>query len=154
MERSRNLSREAWESLAFKRGEDVNTPADVVQFILFHHSLSQEHPSRKLPMGRIRLAVAIGCATIAASSLAIYTMRRPPAAVQSVPASVKPVAQSVTALGRLEPMGEVIRLAASSQGSRVVELRVKQGDRVQVGQIIAVLDSRDRHSQIALRQPC
>lgn len=51
-------------------------------------------------------------------------------------------------------MGEVIRLAASSQGSRVVELRVKQGDRVQVGQIIAVLDSRDRHSQIALRQPC
>lgn len=111
---------------------------------LFHHSLSQEHPSRKLPLGRIGLAAAIGCAAIAASSLAFYTMRRPPAAAQSVPASVKPVAQSVTALGRLEPMGEVIRLAASSQGSRVAELRVKQGDRVQVGQIIAVLDSRDR----------
>jgi hypothetical protein len=29
MERSRNLSREAWESPAFKRGEDVNPDTDI-----------------------------------------------------------------------------------------------------------------------------
>jgi HlyD family secretion protein len=49
-------------------------------------------------------------------------------------------------LGYLEPVGEIIRVSAttSAQGSRVEELRVKEGDQVQVGQIIAVLDSHDR----------
>jgi len=53
----------------------------------------------------------------------------------------------VNALGRLEPQGEVINVSAPSQsmgGSQVIELRVKEGDRVQAGQILAVLDSRDR----------
>lgn len=111
---------------------------------LFHHSLSQEAASRKLPIGRIGVVATIGCAAIAASGLAFYTVSRPPSAAQPVPSTVQPAMQSVTALGRLEPLGEVIRLAASSQGSRVAELRVKQGDRVQAGQIVAVLDSRDR----------
>ena len=58
---------------------------------------------------------------------------------------VKPiVAKSVTALGRLEPQGEVIKIAASTSGSRVAQLLVKQGDLVKKGQVIAVLDSRDR----------
>jgi HlyD family secretion protein len=56
----------------------------------------------------------------------------------------------VNALGRLEPQGEVISVSApgsataGSSGSRVVELRVQDGDRVRKGQVIAVLDSRDR----------
>jgi HlyD family secretion protein len=56
----------------------------------------------------------------------------------------------VNALGRLEPKGEVIKVSApgssgaGAMGSRVVELRVQEGDRVQKGQVIAVLDSRDR----------
>jgi HlyD family secretion protein len=56
----------------------------------------------------------------------------------------------VNALGRLEPQGEVIQVSApgstavSNSGSRVAELRVKEGDRVRQGQTIAVLDSRDR----------
>ncbi len=54
--------------------------------------------------------------------------------------------QTVTALGRLEPAGEIIYLTAptSTQESRIAELRVAEGDRVEVGQIIAVLDNRDR----------
>jgi HlyD family secretion protein len=54
------------------------------------------------------------------------------------------VAKTVVALGRLEPTGEVIKIAASSSGSRIAQLRVKQGDTVTKGQIIAILDSRDR----------
>jgi len=54
---------------------------------------------------------------------------------------------TVTALGHLEPYGEVIKLSApSSTGSanRVERLLVKRGDPVKAGQTIAVLDSYDR----------
>ncbi len=52
---------------------------------------------------------------------------------------------TVTALGRLEPQGEVIKLSANSTNSnRLEKLLVQEGDRVQVGQVIAILDSRDR----------
>jgi len=53
---------------------------------------------------------------------------------------------TVTALGRLEPQGEVIKLSApaASNGNRVEQLLVKEGDRVKAGQVIAILDSRDQ----------
>ena len=54
--------------------------------------------------------------------------------------------KTVTALGRLEPKGKVIKLSApaSSQGSRVETLLVKEGVRVKAGQAIAILDNRTR----------
>lgn len=58
-----------------------------------------------------------------------------------------PQIRTVTALGRLEPKGKVIKLSApssSGQGSRVEQLLVKEGDRVKPGQVIAILDNRDR----------
>ncbi|MBW4520027.1 MAG: ABC exporter membrane fusion protein [Scytolyngbya sp. HA4215-MV1] len=57
-----------------------------------------------------------------------------------------PKITTVTALGRLEPQGEVIKLSAptSSSGNRVEQLLVQEGDRVKAGQVIAILDSRDR----------
>ncbi|MTJ48407.1 ABC exporter membrane fusion protein [Dolichospermum sp. UHCC 0259] len=57
-----------------------------------------------------------------------------------------PQIKTVTALGRLEPKGKVIKLSAptSSQGSRVEQLLVKEGDKVKAGQIIAILDNRPR----------
>ncbi|MBF2025855.1 MAG: ABC exporter membrane fusion protein [Oscillatoriales cyanobacterium C42_A2020_001] len=53
---------------------------------------------------------------------------------------------TVTALGRLEPQGEVIKLSAptSNNGNRVEQLLVREGDRVKTGQVVAILDSRDR----------
>lgn len=53
--------------------------------------------------------------------------------------------QGVTALGRLEPEGEVVNLAAplALDGDRVGELRVREGDRVVAGQVLAVLAARD-----------
>jgi HlyD family secretion protein len=52
---------------------------------------------------------------------------------------------AVTGLGRLEPQGEVIRLSAppSIEGIRVRELVVKEGERVKVGQTIAIMDNYD-----------
>jgi HlyD family secretion protein len=58
----------------------------------------------------------------------------------------KPI-EAVTALGRLEPLGEVIKVSAPSSqlGSSTIErLMVKEGDQVKIGQSIAVLDNRQR----------
>ena len=56
-----------------------------------------------------------------------------------------PQIKTVTALGRLEPQGELIQLSAptSAQGSRVEQLLVKEGDSVKAGRVIAILDTRD-----------
>ena len=52
---------------------------------------------------------------------------------------------AVTALGRLEPAGEVIKLSvANAQDSRVNELLVEEGDRVTAKQLIATLQGLDQ----------
>jgi HlyD family secretion protein len=53
------------------------------------------------------------------------------------------VRSGVTALGRLEPESEVVRLAAplALDGDRVSELRVREGDQVRAGQVVALLAS-------------
>jgi len=70
-----------------------------------------------------------------------------------VPAKQLPQLTTVTALGRIEPQGEVIKLSAavSGEGSRVEKLLVKEGDRVKAGQVIAILSSYDR-LQAALKE--
>lgn len=58
---------------------------------------------------------------------------------------ILPAITTVTALGRLEPDGEMIQLTAptSAQESRIQELLVAEGDAVEQGQVIAILDNRD-----------
>ena len=52
---------------------------------------------------------------------------------------------SVVALGRIEPKGEVIRLSVSNAAdSRVNEIRVSEGDWVEAQQVIAVLQGAER----------
>jgi HlyD family secretion protein len=60
--------------------------------------------------------------------------------------TVTPSVQTITALGRLAPMGEVIRLSSpsSTQGNRVDRLLVQEGDPVRAGQVVAILDSYDQ----------
>jgi HlyD family secretion protein len=61
------------------------------------------------------------------------------------PAVAMPEIKTVTALGRIEPEGEVIKLSApiSGEGSRVKKILVKEGDMVKAGQVIAILDNSD-----------
>lgn len=64
---------------------------------------------------------------------------------ESSPALTQPSLQpnTITALGVLEPQGETLKIAVPStaQGSRVEQLQVKEGDGVEVGQILAILDT-------------
>ncbi|MDJ0674669.1 MAG: ABC exporter membrane fusion protein [Calothrix sp. MO_167.B42] len=79
--------------------------------------------------------------------IAVYNFRKSSQAqVDSNAISNIPEIKTVTALGRLEPEGEVIKLSApvSAEGSRVDQLLVKEGDQVKTGQVVAILDSRDR----------
>ncbi len=89
----------------------------------------------------------IGLASIATlttigTSAYVLTQAKP-----NVPPAVsKPLPPQVAALGRLQPESEVLKLSAplALDGDRIAELKVKEGDRVKVGQIIAILDSRDQ----------
>ena len=90
-------------------------------------------------------------AIMATGSLVGYQTLTQKSVSSAKPAIAAPAVQAITSLGRLEPKGEVIQIAASTQGSRIEKLQVKQGDRVQAGQVIATLDTRPR-LQAALDQ--
>ena len=97
-----------------------------------------------------RWAIALGVAPllIAGAGATYYYQQLQGAPAPAVQAPVLP--QTVNALGRLEPAGEAIRISQpSSPGGayRVEALQVKLGDRVQTGQVIAVLDHRNRRQQ-------
>jgi HlyD family secretion protein len=57
-----------------------------------------------------------------------------------------PEVKKVTALGRLEPETEIIKLSAPIplDGDRIAKFLVKEGDTVKSGQVVAILDSRNR----------
>jgi len=98
--------------------------------------------------GRLPLFVLVA-ATLASLALGVYQYQEIEKAKQSVPVPIvnPPVKKAVSALGRLEPEGEIIKVSAGSSmmGTPLLaKLLVKQGDKVQPGQVIAVLDSRDR----------
>ncbi|MBX9256122.1 ABC exporter membrane fusion protein [Desmonostoc muscorum CCALA 125] len=102
------------------------------------------------PKSILRPSVAIGIiASLLVGGISFYTIKLwQNSATQEtqVPTTQLPQLKTVTALGRIEPQGEVIKLsaAASAEGSRVEKLLVKEGDRVKAGQVIAILSSHDR----------
>ncbi len=62
---------------------------------------------------------------------------------------VIPEIKTVTALGKLQPEGEAIEIAASSsgqggQGNKIDKLLVKEGEEVKARQVIAILDNSDK----------
>ena len=67
-------------------------------------------------------------------------------AEKSEPVETTPNIQKVAALGRLEPEAEVISLFAplALDGDPIARILVKEGDRVKAGQVVAILDARDR----------
>ncbi len=73
-------------------------------------------------------------------------LARPGAAPAPAAALVPARQEGVAALGRLDPRGDVRKLAAPSGGNgggpRIAVLLVKEGDAVQAGQLLARFDSR------------
>ncbi|MEC4819791.1 MAG: HlyD family efflux transporter periplasmic adaptor subunit [Scytonema sp. PMC 1069.18] len=86
--------------------------------------------------------------TLIAGVIGVYTVQKFRSNAEAQQQQVAPVPKvtTVTALGRLEPKGEIVKVSAptSAEGSRVEQLLVREGSVVQRGQLIAVLDSRDR----------
>lgn len=80
-------------------------------------------------------------ATVAFNSRQLFSAKQD--TKQKIPISEQTVTY-VTALGRIEPQGEIIHLGAPASNQRLAELRVEEGDQVREGQIIAVMDSFKR----------
>ncbi|WP_392482451.1 ABC exporter membrane fusion protein [Nostoc sp. C110] len=88
-------------------------------------------------------------ATLITGGIVVYGISRSGLVGQtekSEPVETMPKIQKVAALGRLEPEAEVISLFAplALDGDRIAKILVKEGDRVQAGQLVAILDARDR----------
>ncbi len=115
---------------------------------MLHHSTVSGSPSSQTQTRNPRWFVLAVGIILSVGGVGAYTIRQfqsSQAQMMQTEVSV-PVIKTVTALGRLEPKGEVIKLSAptSSQENRVEQLLVKEGDRIKAGQVIAILDSRDR----------
>ena len=99
-------------------------------------------------------AIALAIAALGVSTWVVMSRTSsPPQTASTSATSTKEQTRAISALGRLEPQGEVIKVASPSTlgSSRIVKLMVKEGDVVKQGQVIAILDSYDR-SVAALRQ--
>lgn len=91
---------------------------------------------------RISLSLAITGSLVALVSTGCAVLGTQPEP-EAVPVAVE--LDAIVALGRIEPEGEVIRLSVpNAADSRVNEIRVTEGDRVEVDQIIAVLQGAER----------
>lgn len=97
------------------------------------------------PLGKTIPALVIGLALLV-GGVATYRLSQTETSESEIPVQTMPEIKTVTALGRLEPSGEIVQISVSSaaEGNRIEELLVKEGDEIKSGQIIAVLDSRDR----------
>ncbi len=97
----------------------------------------------------------VAAATVVTSGIAFYGISQTGLLTQSKAPVVEapPAVKKVTALGRLEPQGEVINLSAPLMldGDRVAKLLVKEGDTVKTGDAIAILDSQKRLQDAVLQ---
>ncbi|MFM7405949.1 MAG: ABC exporter membrane fusion protein [Cuspidothrix sp.] len=98
----------------------------------------------------LRIAIAIAMlASLSVASISIFTVLkfRDIDNQKSVDTkeALTPKIKTVTALGRIEPQGEVIKLSASvsGAGNRVEKILVQEGEIIKAGQVIAILDNRD-----------
>ncbi|HYW19228.1 MAG TPA: ABC exporter membrane fusion protein [Nodularia sp. (in: cyanobacteria)] len=113
------------------------------------------------PLGRwriilaasITLATGLGFFYIFSPNRFNNEVQTPPANLPKTTATATPVKLAVTALGRLQPDGEVTKLSApnSVNGVRVEKTLVKEGEEVKAGQVLAYLENYGR-STAALQQ--
>jgi HlyD family secretion protein len=98
-----------------------------------------------------RFLMGMGCILILSGGLSYFWLRDRPVA-QNI-AVAAPKVEKVSALGRLEPEGEVIQVfaATSIDGARVENLKIKHGQQIRKGDLIAVLDTYARR-QAALEE--
>lgn len=93
-----------------------------------------------------KLIGVVAVATMVTAGIAFYGISQTGLMTISETAVVEapPTVKKVTALGRLEPQGEIINLSAplNLDGDRLAKLLVEEGDTVKAGDVIAILDSQ------------
>jgi HlyD family secretion protein len=93
-----------------------------------------------------KLIALVITATALTGAIAFYGISQTGLLSKSEPPAVEtpPAVKKVTALGRLQPEGEVISLSAplALDGDRLDKWLVKESDRVKTGQVLAILDSQ------------
>ncbi len=87
------------------------------------------------------IAVTLGLAALGISQFMNRPAAKPPEPAPAAPAQSASAAK-ITALGRIEPAGEVVKVGGPS-GERIGRLLVKEGQAVTVDQPIAYLESYD-----------
>ena len=133
--------------------ESLNTNNLVIKKTSEQPSVSQESQQKKGAFGKFKTwSIAGSIVIIMLLTMGITWIRwfnrrssQFTSAQTSVPVSA-PVIKTISGLGRIEPQGKAISLSAptSLEAAKVEELLVKEGDRVEQGQIIAILDGRQR----------
>jgi HlyD family secretion protein len=108
----------------------------------------KEHKEKQLLIKRVGqwLIILVATITIFKGKSVLSSLSRLRSAFHSPAperAKMTPAIIAVTGLGRLEPQGEVTHLSAptSIEGTRVKEILVHEGDKVTVGQVVAILDT-------------
>jgi HlyD family secretion protein len=96
--------------------------------------------------------LGFGCLLLVGGGVA-YRMWLSRPIQHSILVAAAPAVETVSALGRLEPEGEVIQVFAptSSEGARVEVFKVRHGQQIRKGDVIAVLDTYERR-QAALQE--
>jgi len=107
------------------------------------------------PKGRSHLItmIGVGCLLLVGGGVAYRMGISRPNQRSSAVVIAAPTVKTISALGRLEPQGEVIQVFAptSAEGARVEALRVTHGQQIRKGDVIAVLDTAARR-QTALQE--
>ncbi|AFY60968.1 ABC exporter membrane fusion protein [Synechococcus sp. PCC 6312] len=108
--------------------------------------MSQASRARYPQVSPRSLAILITSATLVVGGSLAWTMAQTQSASRPQEVAIAPVTETITALGRIEPQTQVIEVAAPTQteGTRVEELLVQEGDWVKAGDVIATLDSYSR----------
>ena len=99
-------------------------------------------PGRRRMAAIALLLLAVLLAAGAAWRWRSHGQAVPPAAAAGAAAP----APTIVARGRLEPRAGVLLVSGPTGGGTVVELRVAQGDKVRAGDLLAVLDTREREA--------
>ncbi len=97
--------------------------------------------------------LGVGCLLLVGGSVAWRIGISRPNQQSSAVRGAAPTVATVSALGRLEPQGEVIQVFAptAAEGAQVETLRVTHGQQIRKGDVIAVLDT-DARRQTALQE--
>jgi len=88
----------------------------------------------------------IALVIIISSGILIYKLfssRKTDSQAESTTSISKPIITTVTALGRLEPRGQVIKVSARSgvSSNKIEQILVKEGEEVTENQVLAILDN-------------